>query len=52
MPKTNLLNPPQRLIYSKYGKAISELPVMLETLANQLGVTRWTLRRVAEHVEK
>ena len=52
MPKTHLLSPQQRLIYNKYGKAISELPVMLETLANQLGVTRWTLRRVAEHVSE
>ena len=52
MPKTNLLSPQQRLIYTKYGNAIAELPVMLETLANQLGVTRWTLRRVAEHVDK
>ena len=51
MPKTHLLSPQQRVLYVKYGKAISELPVMLETLANRIGVTRWSMRRVAEHVE-
>jgi len=52
MPKTHLLSPHQRILYTKYGKAIAELPVMLETLANRIGVTRWSLRRVAEHVEQ
>ena len=50
MPKASLLSPQQRLIYAKYGKALHELPVTLDTLAKQLGVTRWTVRRVAEHV--
>jgi len=52
MPKIHLLSPPQRALYVKYGKALSELPIMLETLANRIGVTRWSLRRVAEHVEQ
>ena len=52
MPKTHLLSPQQRILYAKYGKALAELPVMIETLANQLGVTRWTMRRVSEHVSE
>lgn len=52
MPKSELLSPQQRALYVKYGNAFAELPVMLERLANQLGVTRWSLRRVAEHVEQ